>query len=210
MRDRNNNSSNRQVVYLFIGFLILFILAFSLGVVVGKGLGGSQSRIAKKGEPLKNLSEFKEPEKTPEAVTREKPRDEQTPALVEKGRGESETTNIGEEKKLPPPPVSESIKTEAKKTIKKDIAVTPTVETPGKYTVQIGSYQKEEEAKRIMKSLMSKGYPAFIKAAEIPGKGTWYRIRIGTFKTREEAELYRDNLKKNDPDIKSVLVKVND
>ncbi|MGE5445833.1 MAG: SPOR domain-containing protein [Ignavibacteriales bacterium] len=210
MSDRNNNSSNRQVVYLFLGFLILFIFAFSLGVVVGKGLGGSQSWIAKKGESPKNLSEFKEPEKTPEAITKEKPIAEQTPALVEEGKGESETTKVGEEKKLSPSPASESIKTEAKKAVKKDIAVAPAGETQGKYTVQIGSSQKEEEAKKIVKSLISKGYPAFIKVAEIPGKGTWYRIRIGTFKTREEAELYRDNLKKDDPDIKSVLVKVND
>src|SRR5882724_5298984 len=192
MSDRNNNSTNRQVVYLFLGFLILFVFTFSLGVVVGKGLGGSQSWIIKRGESPKNLSEFKEPEKTPEAITGEKPIAEQTPALIEKEKGESKATKIGKEKNLFPPPTPESIKTEAKKAVKKNIAVAPAGETQGKYTVQIGASQREEEAKKIVKSLISKGYPAFIKAAEIPGKGTWYRIRVGTFKTREEAELYRD------------------
>jgi DedD protein len=210
MSDRNNNSSNRQVVYLFLGFLILFVFAFSLGVVVGKGLGGSQSWMAKKGEPPKNLSEFKEAEKTPDIIGGEKPIAEQTPALVEQGEEQSETTKVGEEKKLSPPPTPESIKTETKKAVKKDIAVATSGETQGRYTVQIGASQKEEEAKKIVKTLISRGYPAFIKAAEIPGKGTWYRIRIGTFKTREEAELYGNNLKKDDPDIKSVLIKVND
>jgi DedD protein len=210
MSDRNDNSSNRQVVYLFLGFLILFVLIFSLGVIVGKGLGGSQVRLARKGESPKNIPEFNEPEKTPEAIPEEKPIVEQTPALIEKEKGESGTTQIGVEKNPSLPPAPESIKTEAKKTLKEDIAVLPTGETQGKYTVQIGAFQKEEEAKKIVERLISKGNPAFIKATEIPGKGTLYRIRVGTFKTREEAELYGYSLKKDNPDIKSVLIKVND
>lgn len=210
MSDRNNKSSNRQVVYLFLGFLILFVFAFSLGVVVGKGLGGSQSWIVRKGEHSKNLPEFKEPEKTPETTAGEKPMVEETPAPVEEEKGESEATKGGQEKNLFPPPTPENIQTEATKAIKKDIAVAPAGETHGQYTVQIGASQREEEAKKLVKSLLSKGYPAFIKVAEIPGRGTWYRIRVGTFKTREEAELYRDNLKNGNPGIKSALIKVND
>ncbi|MER3446143.1 MAG: hypothetical protein C4291_04570 [Candidatus Dadabacteria bacterium] len=200
MSDRNN-SSNRQVVYLFLGFLILFVFAFSLGVVVGKGLGGSQSRIVRKGESEKNLPEFKESEKTPEGIIERKQMSEQTQT----------PTPIEEEEKeeLSPPPPPKGMEAETKGAAKKDIAVSPGEKTEGRYTVQIGASQREEEAKKIVKRLISKGYPAFIKSVEIPGKGTWYRIRVGTFKTREEAELYGDNLKK-DPDIKSVLIKVND
>ena len=197
-------------MYLFLGFLILFVFAFSLGVVVGKGLGGSQARTVRKGESPKDLHEFKEPKNTPETITREKPIAEQTPAFVEEEKGESETTQFGEEKKLPLPPVPDSLKREAKKDLKKDIVAASAGETKEKYTVQIGASQKEEEANKIVESLVSRGYPAFIKVAKIPGKGTWYRIRIGTFTTREEAELYGDNLRKHDPDIKSVLIKVND
>lgn len=210
MSDRNNNSSNRQVVYLFLGFLILFIFAFSLGVVVGKGFGGSQARMVRKGEFPKDLHEFKEPKKTPETIAREKPIAEQTPTLVEEKKGESETTQIGEEENLPLPPTPESLKRETKKDLKKDIVASPAGETKGKYTVQIRASQKEEEANKIVETLVSKGYPAFIKVAKIPGKGTWFRIRIGTFKTRGEAELYGDSLRKHNPDIKSVLIKVND
>jgi DedD protein len=194
MSDRNN-SSNRQVVHIFIGFLILFVLAFSLGVVVGKGLGGAQSWINKKGESMKNLTDFKETGKTPEETAERKPISEQIPTPFE-------------EKKLSSTPAPKDIKIETMGITKKDIAVFRG-ETDGRYTVQIGAFQREEEAKKIVKSLISKGYPAFIKSVDIPGKGTWYRIRVGKFKTREEAELYGDNLKK-DPDIKSVLIKVND
>ncbi len=210
MSDRNNNSSNRQVLYLFLGFAILFVFAFSRGVVVGKGLGGSQSWIVRKGEHTENLQEFKEPEKTPETIAGEKPTVEETPALIEGEKRESETTKGGQEKNLFPLPTPENITTESKKAIKKDIAVAPPGETQGQYTVQIGASRREEEAKKLVKKLLSKGYPAFIKTAEIPGKGTWYRIRVGVFKTREEAEVYRDNLKKGDLDIKSALIKVND
>ena len=40
--------TNRQIIFLFLGFLILFILVFALGVIVGKGLGDSEIQIAKK------------------------------------------------------------------------------------------------------------------------------------------------------------------
>ena len=45
MADTENNPSNRQIVYLFLGFVILFIFTFSLGVIVGRGLGGSGTEI---------------------------------------------------------------------------------------------------------------------------------------------------------------------
>ena len=42
--------------------------------------------------------------------------------------------------------------------------------------------------------LKAKGYPAFVINAEIHGK-TWYRLRIGPFETRQDAENLRAALK---------------
>ena len=36
---------------------------------------------------------------------------------------------------------------------------------------------------------------ARVVKAEIPGKGTWYRVQIGGFKSREEATNYANQLK---------------
>ncbi len=206
---RRNDRGSRQVIYFFLGFLILFVLTFSLGVILGKGLGGS--KVAKSPDVLRK--EVVNPQKTSEPIIKEGLLLEQTPAPVEgvKNKEELETAKTTEEKILPPAPIDEAIKSEAKKegAIKKDMAAALAIETEGKYTIQIGAFQNEEIAKNIVEELKFKGYPAFIKTVEISGKGTWHRVRIGTFKTREEAKLYGDNLKSLELTIKSAVIKIN-
>ena len=79
--------------------------------------------------------------------------------------------------------------------------------TPGgEYTVQIASFPTMDNAKEMEESLKSKTYPAYIKAANLPNKGTWYRVRIGEFTTKQEALLYMENLKREQPHISSPIV----
>jgi cell division protein FtsN len=41
----------------------------------------------------------------------------------------------------------------------------------------------------MVRDLTAKGYPGVrMIQAEIPGRGTWYRIRMGAFDRREDAE----------------------
>lgn len=59
----------------------------------------------------------------------------------------------------------------------------------GEFIVQIGSYREEPTAQSSMKRLSEKGYPAQLKLKDIPQKGgKWYRVQIGPFKNRLEAE----------------------
>jgi cell division septation protein DedD len=58
-----------------------------------------------------------------------------------------------------------------------------------RYSVQVVSVQGREKAETVVKELNGKGYPVVrIIPAEVPGRGTWYRIRVGDFDRREEAE----------------------
>jgi len=51
------------------------------------------------------------------------------------------------------------------------------------------SVQGREKAESIVRELTGKGYPSpRIIPAEVPGRGTWYRVRVGPFQTKEEAE----------------------
>jgi cell division septation protein DedD len=51
------------------------------------------------------------------------------------------------------------------------------------------SVQGQEKAEAIVKEMTAKGYPSpRIIKSEVPGRGVWYRIRMGLFNTREEAE----------------------
>ena len=67
-----------------------------------------------------------------------------------------------------------------------------------KFNIQIASYQTEAEAKQMMEKWRKRGYSAFTTTGEVPGKGTWHRVRTGRFKTRSEAETYLDKFKKRE------------
>lgn len=64
-------------------------------------------------------------------------------------------------------------------------------ENVGKYTVQVGSYLKEDEAKKRAENLRSKGYTAFYIPGVLDGK-TWYRVNVGTYATQDEAKRAND------------------
>ena len=57
-----------------------------------------------------------------------------------------------------------------------------------RYTVQTASYQEKGMAEDEVKRLKQRGYAAFIYSSQLPGKGTWYRVRLGSFSNKSEAE----------------------
>ncbi len=65
-------------------------------------------------------------------------------------------------------------------------------------TIQVASFRKSEDADRVMKRMKRRGYPAYMSVAEVPGKGTFYRVRVGYFKNRAEAKGTRNRLRKDD------------
>ncbi|MEG8945633.1 SPOR domain-containing protein [Rosettibacter firmus] len=66
-----------------------------------------------------------------------------------------------------------------------------TIFTDGnKYCIQISSWKEEYKAQNEVDKLKSKGHNAFYIKVNIPGKGDWYRVRIGYFSTLREAEEY--------------------
>jgi len=85
----------------------------------------------------------------------------------------------------------------------------PPVVADGQYTIQIGSFKNESDAKKLQNKLKSKGYPAFLKRVTI-GEDTWFRLRIGTFETKDQAKIYGDIMLKKEPElIKSVYATLN-
>ncbi len=63
----------------------------------------------------------------------------------------------------------------------------------GKYTVQVGSYQTEEEAKKRTEALKEQTFSAFYVEAKVKDKA-WYRVSVGLFNTQKEAESYMKDL----------------
>ena len=70
-------------------------------------------------------------------------------------------------------------------------------ETENKITIQVASLKDAEAADRMVAKLKDKWYPAYRTVAEVPGKGVWYRVRIGSFKRKAEAQSTLERLKKD-------------
>ena len=57
------------------------------------------------------------------------------------------------------------------------------------YCVQVGASKDPQKAQALMKELRKKGYPSpRVLKADIPGQGIWYRIRVGSFRRKTQAE----------------------
>lgn len=79
----------------------------------------------------------------------------------------------------------------------------------GKYTVQVASFPDRASAEDMEREFKAKRYPAYTEEVEIPGKGTWYRVKIGKFTTESEANRYGNDMKSAEPAVRSVLVVMN-
>jgi cell division septation protein DedD len=67
---------------------------------------------------------------------------------------------------------------------------------PGKFTVQIGASQEKADAARLASRASAAGLRAYVAEARIPGKGLWYRVRVGAFGDRDSAERYRRDVER--------------
>lgn len=68
----------------------------------------------------------------------------------------------------------------------------------GGYLVQVASFPKQADADRFVEDLRRRGHRAFRQAANVPGRGLWHRVRIGSFKTKYAAVLYQRKLEKQE------------
>jgi septal ring-binding cell division protein DamX len=87
-------------------------------------------------------------------------------------------------------------------------AVAPTASKPaeaaasagGAYVLQIGSYKSQADADAAWKTFSSKhpmagGYSENVRKADLGDKGTWYRLRMGSFADKAAATAFCEKLK---------------
>ena len=66
----------------------------------------------------------------------------------------------------------------------------------GAFTLQLGASPNRDDAERQASRFREKGYAPYIVAADVPGKGTWYRVRMGSFPTKDAATRYLQDFKR--------------
>jgi cell division septation protein DedD len=129
--------------------------------------------------------------------------------------------NTGGEEKLKtdtpqnkPKPLRKQSVSKAKKTLvskksattrkKKTATVKKSAEKNKNFTIQVAALKDLKIADNMVAKLKKRGYPAYRSMGKIPGKGIYYRIRIGSFKNRADANSTFNRLKKEN--IKAIIV----
>lgn len=91
----------------------------------------------------------------------------------------------------PAPPPVEAPKT-ADPTVSTPVAAPEVPSKPtgdsGGFTIQIRSSPNESDARQFADSLKAAGFDAYVMRADLGAKGIWYRVRVGRFQSREEAQ----------------------
>jgi DedD protein len=117
---------------------------------------------AKPEKPKTDKSETK-PDKSEQAKVEPKPEKKKKPVLEERINGDVIT--------------AAEVKPEDK----------PKLPEKGKFTLQLSSFQDKQEAEAFLGSVKAAGYQAYVTEAEVSGKGTFYRVRLGTYRSLDAA-----------------------
>jgi cell division septation protein DedD len=203
--------SGKQLVFLFIVTTTVIVVVFLCGVKVGRG-----ARAAQGDEPEPSaLSATASPDQQPAPQTVEpRPTEPPPPAAEEpdkltysevlKGKATDVPLKPGEDVKAAPAPAPEpKSKTVAPAPAPAapapaDTAGIPTAGRPGAWAIQVIATRDRNMATSIVKRLGGKGYPAFLvnpPAGKDPG---FYKVHVGRYKDRGEAERVSQRIKKEE------------
>lgn len=75
------------------------------------------------------------------------------------------------------------------------------------YFVQAGAFQNPADADQLKARLALLGLVATVEPANLPDRGTWYRVRLGPFNQLEEINRVRSTLAQNGVDASLVRIK---
>ena len=188
----------RQIMSLTLVGLIALGGVFVLGVAVGKKLG-ADDKMTPPADLLSQIDAKAEPKLTyQDELTKEPPR----PPKPTPPAPPPEPVKPVEAAVAPPAeqPKEEPVPTRTAGPVEHDAgdlkeaiarAQRPVEATPdGNWTLQLSAYQDKAEADRFASDLRGKGYAPFVVEAHVPGKGTWYRVRMGRFPSKDAAARY--------------------
>jgi len=84
----------------------------------------------------------------------------------------------------------------SKGTLAKIKEITLPAPTPaGQYSIMVGAFKVEQNARDLQNTLQRKGYPVLSYLIDLPGKGSWYRVIVGKYADLQEARMVASKLK---------------
>jgi cell division septation protein DedD len=200
MRDQNRlkekftlSLDGRQVASVVVGSLVVLGAVFVLGFSVGRQIGLREARPAVAlADPLAALDapsprpDAGEPPRLSyhEALTRDRPAEPRPAPAPARPVAPAPPTAAAPAAQAPPPaPPAAAVPVPA-----------PPAPSPGSaiFAVQVGASQDRAEADRLADRY--RAHRPRVVEAVVPGKGRWYRVKLGAFETRADAERYLRDL----------------
>jgi cell division septation protein DedD len=194
--------SRGQMVLLGAAFTSAAVVIFFLGMFVGKGV--EERKILKKEESLVKIPV--KPEGAPGGGAAPK-KDEITfngpeakssaPSVAEEKTKEKPAEKIAVVEAPAPKAVEKKVeKIAAEATPKRtESAAAADAGDPGKvWRAQVNAFPDERSANLLVDRLKNKGYNAYVSDVQNRGK-TWYRVSVGRYDSREQAEKIADALR---------------
>lgn len=189
---------NREVVGLVLGSLVVLGVVFYLGVSVGKGLAEEKAEPTRSLEMLDRQAE----ERMAVELTFAERLTEEAPAHEPAEDPEEEV--VAKEEPPPAPREPEAAPAAAPAAPAEAKPAPPAAAppedaaeaAPSRFAVQLASFPSKEEADVFADRLREAGLSPRIVSAEIPGKGTYHRVRVGNFPSRDEANRFLDDLRR--------------
>jgi cell division septation protein DedD len=89
--------------------------------------------------------------------------------------------------KSPTPPPAKSPTPPAKPLPAGKPMVVAAPPSAGHFTLQLSAFPEKSDAEEFMKKIQSAGYKPFLIASEIPGKGVFWRVRVGDYLSKQAA-----------------------
>jgi DedD protein len=213
-KDKRFYFSRGQLVLLGGAFTLASLLIFLLGIVVGRGI--EERKVARPEEPLIKIP-VKPSTQSSGSASAGQAKEELTfydtlgkssrdaPSLEEKAGEpkEAEQAVKPEPKEVKPQgrekATSTSLKVEEKAGANKPNLAPPShpveqSESSKTWYVQVNAFPDEKSGQIWVDRLKNKGYNAYLTEGRNQGK-LWYRVRVGRYSSREEAEKIAEILK---------------
>lgn len=169
----------KEIIIMLILVVVLLVTSFTIGVRLGKKLSLRDAGI--KDEDVKAVELKSTVEEDADATISQDAQltdDEKLKKLMDESK-----TRLSDE-------LQKFSKDEAPATSSTAAGAPVSTAATGKFTIQLGSYNTMEEAKQFAEGFTVRGYNPIINEVKIPGKGNWYRVSLGMFKTVDDAKKY--------------------
>jgi len=204
---RGVHLSDKQLVFVFMAGTVAAVVIFLFGVFVGRGVQQARGPLAEGGMAAAS-------EVVPDGAAADAPVADGAPPSgsgVAGGDDLSYPQRLGktppaEQLRPVPPPVDERPRDAAPPEVPGEPlapaagpagprpATSAAAPAAAPYTVQVAAVKRRDEADAIVKRLKSKGYEAYVFVPEGGDSLGVFRVRIGAFKDRRQADLLAERL----------------